>query len=84
MNSSNFNGAIESTKSFKPKIMPKDYPDDMAREDRIKCRPPPYGVQFKKNKDSIIDSLEFSQDGAEPGKWFRFKLNLPFAYFIND
>jgi hypothetical protein len=70
LNSSNFNGVMESKQSFKPKIMPKDFPDEMAREDRIKCKPPQYGVPFSKGKDSVIDSLEFSQDGGDQGKDF--------------
>lgn len=40
----------------------------MPLEMRIKWRPPQYGVPFNKTTNSVIDSLEFSQDVNELGK----------------
>jgi hypothetical protein len=68
MNSKDFNGVMESKQSLHPKIRPKLSEGTMLAEDRIKCKPPQYGVPFNKSKNSVIDSLEFSQDEQENGR----------------
>lgn len=67
-NSKDFNGVIESKQSFKPLKRQKCGNKLMGIEDRIKCKPPQYGVPFHKSKDSVIDSLEFSQEENDNGK----------------
>lgn len=42
----------------------------MPLSKRLKCKPPQYGVRFNKTSDSVIDSLEFSQDAVEDGMLF--------------
>jgi len=42
-----------------------------------KHKPPQYGVPFSKSKNSVIDSLEFSQDVNEQGK-FLFTITIIF------